>query len=103
MEESPKVAEPSGAAYQPRVEKKLNLPANLFWEYDLKNFDCDKSYFIVIERIIERGTVEQWRMMQQYYGKEKVLEVAEKSKQLSQRDRQFARLFVNSSLHAVSR
>ena len=76
--------------------------SQLFWEYDLKSFDCDKSYFIVIERIIERGTVEQWRMMQRYYGKEKVLEVVEKSKQLSQRDKQFAKLFVHSSLHAVS-
>jgi hypothetical protein len=54
---------------------------------------------VVIERVVERGTIEQWRMMQQYYGKKKVLEVVEKSKQLSQRDKEFAKLFVNSSLH----
>lgn len=87
--------------YEITPQKALRLPAHLFWEYDLKKFDYDKSYFVVIERVIERGTVEQWRMMQRYYGKEKVLEVVEKSKQLSQRDKQFAKLFVNSSLHDV--
>ena len=94
--------EPSVAAARASHKMKLDLPAHLFWEYDLKNYDFDRSYFIVIERVIERGTIEQWRIMQQYYGKKKVLEVAEKSKQLSQRDKQFARLFVNSSFNVVS-
>ena len=103
MKASLKVAKSPVAVSRVYIKKPLDLPAHLFWEYDLKNFDFDKSYFIVIERVIERGTIEQWRTMQQYYGKKKVLEVAEKSKQLSQRDKQFARLFVNSSFNAVSR
>lgn len=79
-----------------------SLPQHLFWEYDMKKFDFDKSYFIVIERVIERGTIQQWQLVQRYYGKEKTLEVARKSKQLTKRDKQFAELFVNSSLHALS-
>ena len=80
----------------------LSLPQYLLWEYDLKKFNYNKSYFIVIERVIERGTVEHWRMAQFFYGKEKMLEVAHQSKQLSKRDKQFTELYVNSSLNALS-
>lgn len=80
----------------------LNLPQYLLWEYDLKKFNYSKSYFIVIERVIERGTVEHWRMTQLFYGKEKMLEVAHQSKQLSKRDKQFTELFVNSAFNALS-
>lgn len=78
-----------------------SLPQHLFWEYDMKKFDFDKSYFIVIERVIERGTIQQWQLVQRYYGKEKILEVVRNSKQLTKRDKHFAELFVNSSLHAL--
>lgn len=84
------------------IEKPMILPQYLFWEYDLKKFNYNKSYFIVIERVIERGTMAQWRMVQFYYGKEKMLEVARKSKQLSKRDKQFTELFVNSTFNALS-
>ena len=80
----------------------LSLPQYLLWEYDLKKFNYNKSYFIVIERVIERGTVEHWRMTQFFYGKEKMLEVAHQSKQLSKRDKQFTELFVNSAFNALS-
>ena len=78
-----------------------SLPQHLFWEYDMKKFDFDKSFFIVIERVIERGTIQQWKLVQRYYGKEKILEVVRKSKQLTKRDKLFAELFVNSSFHAL--
>lgn len=84
------------------AKQPLTLPQYLFWEYDLKNFNYNKSYFIVIERVIERGTIEQWRMVQFYYGKEKMLEVARQSKQLTKRDKHFTELFVNSTFNALS-
>ncbi len=79
-----------------------SLPSHLFWEYDLSKFNYIKSYFIVIERVIERGTIEQWRKVQHFYGKGKMLEVARTSKQLSKRDKHFTELFVNSAFNAVS-
>ena len=81
----------------------LSLPQHLLWEYDLQKFNYKKSFFIVIERVIERGTLEQWREVQLFYGKEKILEVARQSKQLSIRDKQFTEIFVNSQFNAVSR
>jgi hypothetical protein len=31
----------------------------LLWEYDLDTFNYEKSYKIVIERVIERGNLEE--------------------------------------------
>ena len=92
----------SAVTHKVSTKASLTLPQYLLWEYDLKKFNYNKSYFSVIERVIERGTVEHWRMAQFFYGKEKMLEVAHQSKQLSKRDKQFTELYVNSSLNALS-
>ena len=92
----------SAVTHKVSTKASLTLPQYLLWEYDLKKFNYNKSYFIVIERVIERGTVEHWRMAQFFYGKAKMLEVAHQSKQLSKRDKQFTELFVNSAFNALS-
>ena len=79
---------------------KPNLPQHLLWEYDLEKFDYDRSWRIAIERVIERGNLEEWRAVQAYYGKERLKEVVHWSRQLSPRDKDFAMLFVNSTLLA---
>ncbi|MFT7121743.1 MAG: hypothetical protein ACJAZ9_001929 [Neolewinella sp.] len=75
------------------------MPKHLLWEYDLSSFNYDRSWFIVIERVIERGDIIQWRTVQNYYGKEKLLEVAAESRQLSERDKNFTSIYVNSKFN----
>ena len=65
----------------------LHLPQHLLWEYDLTTFDYAAAYRLVIERVIQRGNIVEWREAQNYYGKERFLEVARSSRQLSDRDR----------------
>lgn len=74
----------------------------LLWEYDLDTFNYDKLYKIVIERVVERGTLEQWKEMVKLYSKEQILETIDWSAQLDQRDKEFSRFFLNSGfLHAA--
>ena len=74
----------------------------LLWEYDLETFNYDKSYKIVIERVLQLGNLEEWRGMVNYYPLPKVMETIEWSAQLDRRDKEFAKLFLNSSfLNAV--
>jgi hypothetical protein len=74
----------------------------LLWEYDLDTFNYDRSYKIVIERVLERGNLDQWKEMVNYYSREKILETIEWSAQLDQRDKEFSRFFLNSGfLHAA--
>lgn len=69
----------------------------LLWEYDLDTFNYIKSYKIVIERVLERGTLEQWREMVGLYTKEQILETIDWSAQLEERDKKFSRFFLNSA------
>jgi hypothetical protein len=74
----------------------------LLWEYDLDTFNYDKSYKIVIERVLQLGNLEEWRNMVNYYTKEQILETIEWSAQLDKRDKDFSKFFLTSGfLHAA--
>ena len=68
----------------------------LLWEYDLKTFHWDKSYKIVIERVLERGNLKEWREIVMFYGKERILYTIEWSAQLKEKEKTFCRFFLNS-------
>jgi hypothetical protein len=74
----------------------------LLWEYDLETFNYDKSYKIVIERVLQMGNLEEWQNMVNYYTKEQILETIEWSAQLDKRDKDFSKFFLSSDfLHAA--
>ena len=75
---------------------QLKISPHLLWEYDLDTFDFDKSKRIVIERVIQRGNLKDWQTVFQAYGKKVLLSIARESKQLSNRDRNFTKILVNS-------
>ncbi len=84
------------------TKRKPNIPDNFLWEYDLKTFNYDKSYKIVIERVLERGNLEQWREILNYYGEAKILDTIEWSAQLDKRGKDFSKFFLKSDfLHAA--
>ena len=69
----------------------------LLWEYDLETFNYEKSYKIVIERVLERGNLNEWREMVTIYPKEKIVETIAWSAQLDKRDKDFSIFFLNSA------
>ena len=74
----------------------------LLWEYDLTTFNYEKSYKIVIERVLQRGNLNEWREMVSLYSKEQILEVIDWSAQLDERDKKFSKFFLTSEfLHAA--
>jgi len=75
---------------------KPNIPENFLWEYDLETFNYDKSYKIVIKRVLERGNLLEWREILNYYGEEKILNTIDWSAQLDQRGKDFSRFFLKS-------
>ncbi len=78
------------------MQQKPNILPHLLWEYDLETFNWKKSHKIVIERVIQLGTMEDWREMMTFYSLDQILATVEWSKQLDNRDKNFARLFVRS-------
>jgi hypothetical protein len=74
----------------------------LLWEYDINTFNFDKSYKIVIERILQLGDLDEWKSMVKYYSKEKIIETISWSKQLDKRDKDFSLFFLNSEYFNVT-
>lgn len=80
------------------MQSKPNINSSLLWEYDLDTFNYVKSYKIVIERILQLGTIDEWREMMKFYPIEKILETISWTKQLPKEDKDFAYLFLKSDL-----
>ena len=80
------------------MKKRPNIPAWLLWEYDYDTFNFERSYKIVIERVLERGSLDEWREMVKYYSKEQILDTIAWSAQLDERDKEFSRFFLKSDM-----
>ena len=78
------------------MTKPNTINPALLWEYDLGTFNYVKSYKIVIERILQRGNLNEWREMVQLYTREQILETIERSAQLDRKEKEFSRFFLNS-------
>lgn len=78
-----------------KIQPDIINPA-LLWEYDLTTFNYEKSYKIVIERVLERGNLEEWREMVRLFSKDQILEVIDWSAQLDKRDKVFSKFFLTS-------
>jgi hypothetical protein len=52
----------------------------IFWDVDFENIDYDAKAAFVIERVFERGDVDDIRNCRRYYGDDKVREVLLKAK-----------------------
>lgn len=75
-------------------EKPHIINPALLREYDLETFNYVNSYKIVIERVIERANLEEWREMVKLYTREQILETIDWSNQLSKRDKDFVKFFL---------
>lgn len=56
----------------PGKEHKPILNKRIFWDVDFDKIDYDGKANFVIERVFERGDVEDIRQCRRYYGNEKV-------------------------------
>ena len=61
---------------QPILQKKI------FWDVNFDHIDYEKKYQFVIERVFERGDVEDIRAIRRYYGDDVVIEALTKAKWL---------------------
>jgi len=61
---------------KPIFEKRI------FWDVNFEQIDYDAKANFVIERVFERGDVEDIRQCRRYYGDEKVTEALLKAKYL---------------------
>jgi hypothetical protein len=53
-----------------------NLSDRLFWDLDTNALDWEKDISLIITRVLERGTLEEWKTIERKYGLNKIVGVA---------------------------
>ena len=70
----------------------------IFWDVVFDNIDYDKKANFVIERVFERGDVDDIRNCRRYYGDEKITEALLNAKFLPETTMYLARAVINKPL-----
>ncbi len=47
----------------------------LFWDIDMKEADMDKYPAHFVQRVLEYGNMDDWRLLRSYYGMDKIVQV----------------------------
>ena len=80
------------------MNNKPTLTKDLLNDYDLTTFDFEKDYKIVMEQIMQIGYIEDWKAMLQFYPIDQIMDTIECSIVLTNREKDFAYLFLQSNL-----
>lgn len=52
------------------------LSKNLFWDIDESSLDYEKNFSFILARVLDYGTLEDWRQITKFYSKQKIKDVA---------------------------
>ncbi len=78
------------------VDIKNSLSKSLFWDVNIEDVDSQVHSLFITERVLTRGTLDDFRALKDYYGVEKL----NKSKQ-SFEELNLMRLKKNSQSHFI--
>ena len=59
-----------------------SFSSNLFWDADISMMSMDASSGYIIQRVLEYGQMNDWRLINQYYGLDKIVEECKKMRTL---------------------
>ncbi len=73
----------------------LGLSKALFWDVDPQTIDIQKHAAYIIERVVSRGTWEEFKIILEFYRKPKVKRVVKKLRYMNDRDIHFCSVYFN--------
>ena len=58
------------------TDKLHGLSPYLFWDFDTTQFDIDKNASWLIQRVLEYGQMNDWNIIEKYFGVDKIVSYA---------------------------
>ena len=80
------------------IKNKPQFHRRIFWDVNFEKLDYDKYANFVIERVFERGDIEDIRQCRRYYGDEKVSDALLNAKFLIEHRMYLAAAVINKSI-----
>lgn len=78
-----------------------HLLPSLFWDVDYSKLDWTKHEMLIVQRVIERGSINAIQEIMEYYGKARLTTIIKKISHLSPRDIAFVNVYFNINLNEL--
>ncbi len=69
------------------------IRSELFWDIDMRNFDYDRNKTLIIERVLNYGTLTEFREILHYYGFDTIRRELKKAGHLELKTMEFVSSF----------
>lgn len=73
----------------------MDIRRELFWDIDLKDFDYEQNKKLIIERVMNYGTVSEFRTILRHYGYDTVRHEIKKAGNLEPKTLEFVLSYFN--------
>jgi hypothetical protein len=81
--------------------RHIKVRDHLLWEFDLKKFDYSSGKSIVVERVVQRGNMDDWLTIFNLYGSDGVREEIKNIPFLSDKDLNFVHVIFEIPIHEM--
>ena len=71
---------------------------NLFWDTRLESIDMESNASYIVQRVLEYGRLEDWKLIVSYYSLPRITEIATKLKSLEPKALSFISLISSTPL-----
>lgn len=75
------------------VDVKYSLTKSLFWDVNFEDIDSQKHSLFITERVLTRGTLDDFRVLKNYFGVEKLKSIIIEIKNLDERTLSFCSVY----------
>jgi hypothetical protein len=79
------------------TDVKNSLTQSLFWDVNFKEIDSQIHSLFITERVLTRGTIDDFRAIKSYYGVEKLKSIIVEIKNLDERTLSFCSAYFSIS------
>jgi hypothetical protein len=77
------------------------LTRSLFWDTDIAALDWEVNAPFIVERILQRGTVEDFRIIVSQYGRERLRDIIKNLRYLDKKPMYFASVYFQIPLNEM--
>ena len=71
----------------------MDYSKHLFWDIDPAKLDLEKHSLFIFERVANRGSLEDWKKLIEFYGKDKACNLARQIKYADRKTLNFLSLY----------
>lgn len=71
------------------------LSPHLFWDVALDSVDFQKNKQLIVDRVLHRGTLQEWNFIIDYYGKDELIKILYDLPVIAPKEANFVKLIFN--------